>query len=444
MLIHHIQLHMNPKATTLFSRAWLFHLFYFLIMLLCSCRQSDFGAGHLFRATSAETVSSPTAYDFDQDGRLEIVIGSFDENCYMLDDSLRDLAGWPQSCPGGFFSSPALWDVDRDRTPEIFIGGNDGKFYGWHFEGALVPGFPIDLGFQCWSSPMIVADSLIAIGGYEKMFLFDRHGRAAAHWPQALNGWASASAAWHDDLLTISTLTRGETSRGYLYAWHLSGKPYPNFPLRLKMDSDSSPVLADVDNDGKMEIIVGDDGGFLHVFKLDGSELQPFPRLVGEAIQGSVAIADLNQDDILDFVFGTTDGAIHVWNAIGDCALGWPVRTGHEINGSPALVEIENGEWHIVIGSGDHRLYVLHPEGKNEEGFPVDCGEAIYSSPLVIDLDGNGRREIVVGANNGIHLFEDVLPPSPVQSRALEWNMFRQNPQRTGTLPNSLSFRRIL
>ncbi|MGH7493944.1 MAG: FG-GAP repeat domain-containing protein [bacterium] len=408
---------------------------------LFGCEQSHFSEQHLFRSTSAETVSSPVASDFELDGRMEIALGSFDGSCYLLDDSLNVCTGWPQECAGGFFSSPALWDVDRDGTSEIFIGGNDGKLHGWRVNGSPVPGFPIDLGFQCWSSPVIVADSLIAIGGYEKMFVFDRGGRAVVGWPQEINGWAAASAAWRDEVLAISTLTRGETSRGHLYVWQLSGEAWPNFPVRLKMDSDSSPALADLDRDGVMEIIVGDDGGFLHVFKLDGSELPPFPRLVGEAIQGSVAVADLDHDEVLDMVFGTTDGAVHVWNALGDCALGWPVRTGHEINASPALVEIENGEFRIIIGSGDERLYVLRPEGKHEVGFPVDCGAAIHSSPLVIDLDGNGRREIVFGANNGIHLLKDVLSIAPAHSDAVEWSMFRHNARRTGSPSNTLTSR---
>ncbi len=404
-----------------------------------ACQQTHFPADHLFRRTASETVSSPAAFDYDRDGHMEIVLGSFDGNCYLLDDTLRDLAGWPQSCPDGFFSSPALWDADRDGAPEIFVGGNDGKLYGWHFNGTSVTGFPIVLGFRCWSSPVIVADSLLAIGGDEKMFLIDRKGQPVPGWPQTIQGWAAASPAWHEDLIALSTLTHGEASRGHLYAWHLSGAAYANFPLRLKMDSDSSPTLADVDHDQQVEIIVGDDGGFLHVFKLQGSELPPFPKLVGEAIQGSVALADLNRDKILDLVFGTTDGAIHVWNALGDCALGWPVRTGYEINGSPALIANENGEFRIVIGSGDHRLYVLRADGKNEEGFPVDCDAAIYSSPLVADLDGNGRREIVLGANNGIHLLKDVF--SPAQADANEWNMFRRNAQRTGALPERATLR---
>ena len=403
------------------------------LLTLFACTQSNFHPNHLFRPTSAETVSSPLAFDCNRDGRKEIVIGSFDGNCYLLDDSLRDLPGWPKFSRGGFFSSPALWDIDHDAMPEIFIGGENGALYGWKISGASVRGFPISLQGQVWSSPAIIADSLLALGGEGKMFVFDRNGNAARGWPQDMRGWASASPAWRDDVLAIATLTRGETSRGYLYAWRLSGEAYANFPLHLKMDSDSSPALADLDRDGKVEIILGDDAGLLHAFRLEGNELPNFPRLIGEAVQASPALADLNDDGVLDIVVGTTDGALHAWNALGDCMLGWPARLGGEINGSAAVARTANGAVRIVIGAGNHRLYALHADGKIAEGFPIDCGDAIFSSPLIDDLDRNGMLDIVVGANNGIHLIKDQWPVYAGE-RKTAWPMFRHDAQRTGAM----------
>jgi len=404
-----------------------------IALLNLNCAQTSFPPHHLHRATSAETVSSPLAFDFNHDGRKEIVIGSFDGNCYLLDDSLRDLPAWPKFSHNGFFSSPALWHIDKSATPEIFIGSDNGALLGWHIDGSRARGFPITLEKQIWSSPAIIADSLIAIGGEGKMFVFNRNGNLAAGWPQEIRGWASASPAWHEDLLVIATLTRGETSRGYLYAWHLSGALYPNFPLHLEMDSDSSPSLADLDRDGQVEIVLGDDAGLLHAFRLEGNELPNFPRLLGEAVQASPAIADINDDGMLDLIIGTTDGALHAWNALGDCVLGWPARIGGEINGSAALARIANGEARIIVGAGNHRLYAFHSDGKIAKGFPMDCGDAIFSSPLVDDLDHNGMLDIVVGANNGIHLIKDQWPVYQGE-RKTAWPMFRHNAQRTGAL----------
>lgn len=404
-----------------------------VLFSLISCNHKDFPSHHLFRATSAETVSSPMAYDFNRDGRLEIALGSFDGFCYLLDDSLRNLPNWPQPIAGGAFSSPALWDIDGDQQPEIFIGGNDGALYGWHINGSTVAGFPINLGYRLWSSPVIIADSLLAIGGHEQMHVFDRRGKPAAGWPQSMQGWAMATPAWHEDLLVITTLTLGDASRGYVYAWHLSGELHPNFPVHLPMDAPASPSLADLDGDGRVEIIAGDEAGFLYVLQLDGSALPPFPRLMGKGIHSNPVIGDLDRNGKLDIIFGTTEGAVHAWSATGDCLLGWPVRTGYEINSSPALIMLDNLRYGVVIGGGDGFLHAFDAGGQIIPGFPLACGAEVHSSPLVTDLDGNGRREIVVGAHNGIHAIRDLLPAANGAIQSLEWPMFRRNVQRTGS-----------
>lgn len=402
------------------------------LFLLVSCSQNEFPSHHLFRATSAETISSPAAYDFNRDGRLEIVLGSFDGFCYLIDDSLRDLPNWPQRISGGAFSSPALWDIDGDQQPEIFIGGNDGWLHGWHFNGIMVAGFPIDLGYRVWASPVIIADSLLAIGGNEQMFVFNRYGKPAPGWPQTMRGWAMATAAWHDDLLVITTLTLGDASRGYVYAWHLSGELYPNFPVHLPMDAPASPSLADLDGDGRVEIIAGDEAGFLYVLQLDGSVLPPFPRLVGKGIHSNPVVVDLDRNGKLDIVFGATDGAVHAWSATGDCLLGWPVRTGYEINSSPALIMLDEARYGVIIGGGDGYMHAFDAGGKVISGFPLACGAEVSSSPMVVDLDANGSREIVVGAHNGIHIVRDMFPAENVAMPSHEWPMFRRDAQRTG------------
>jgi outer membrane protein assembly factor BamB len=420
------------------------------VMVTAGCDQTQFPANHLFRATSKPVAASPLVIDFNRDGKLDIAIGATNGYFYLLDDSLCDLSGWPplrvknfgedkgkflEYAKGGFYSSPAAWNIDRDGYPEIFVAHENATLCGWRYEpegNTIIPrlNFPIVLGGLIWSSPTIVTDSLLAIGGFEKMFVFDRQGKPARGWPQPIKGWTEATAAWCNDVLAITTLVPGETSRGYLYAWHRNGELYPNFPINLKMDANSSPALADLDSDGRVEIIVGDDAGFLHVFTLDGSELPGFPRLAGDRVESSPAIVDLDGDNVLDIIVGAADGYVYAWNAVGDVRLGWPAATGDEVLSSPAVADIDgDGQLNVIAGSRNRRLYAFSPDGSITPGFPIDCGDKIFSSPWVGDLDGDGRTDIVIGANNGIHRICNIG-----KLGATPWPMFRRDAGHTGAV----------
>lgn len=415
--------------------------FLFAIIALTACERIQFPSNHLFHPTARPVTTAPLVVDLNGDGKREIAISSFDGDFYILDDSLRVLALWPRHEPKpgrnghSFFSAVAAWDADGDGTPELFAGSENGQLLGWHINSwtgapAPVKNFPIALGGLVWSSPTIIADSLIAIGGAEKMYVFDRQGNPVAGWPQPIKGWTDATAAWCDDVIAMATFVPGETSRGHLYVWHLNGALYPNFPINLKMDSNTSPTLVDLDNDGRVEIIVGDDAGLLHVFTRDGSELPGFPRLAGDRIESSPTVADLDANGMLDIIVGAADGYVYAWSAVGDILLGWPVQTNAEVRSSPSVADIfGDGRLAVIVGSMDNHLYAFYPDGTLAPKFPIDCGNKISSSPWVGDLDGDGLTDIVVGADNGIHRICNIG-----KLGATPWPMFRRNRQHTGAL----------
>jgi len=411
------------------------------IIAFAACEKTKFPANHLFYPTTRPIAASPLVVDLNRDGGLEIAISSFNGDFYILDDSLRVLASWPQieQKPAqngrGFYSSAVAWDVDGDNHSELFVGSENGKLIGWQLDslaGAPTPvkNFLVELGGLIWSSPTIIADSLIAIGGYEKMFVFDRHGHPAPGWPQPIRGWTEATAAWHEDLLAITTLIPGETSRGYLYAWHRNGAPYANFPINLKMDSNTSPALADLDNDGRVEIIVGDDAGLLHVFTRDGSELPGFPRLAGNRIESSPTVVDIDGNGMLDIIVGAADDYVYAWSSVGDNLLGWPVKTNDEVRSSPSVADIYgDGRLVVIIGSLDNFLYAFNWDGSPAPGFPIDCGNKISTSAWIGDLDGDAQTDIVIGADNGVHRICNLG-----KLGATPWPMFRRDIKHTGAV----------
>jgi hypothetical protein len=424
-----------------------------VLSLLPGCRPlvqkaQVLGDNYRFRPTKDAVISSPVAHDFDGDGAKEIAIGSWDGYFYLMDSQLNDLPGWPKYSREGFFSSPALADLEGDGIPEIIVGSEAGKLFSWHVDGRDAEGFPLDLGYRIWASPTMLAGPRLAVGGHEQMFLFDAGGRLVDGWPQPVHGWPDATAAHAPGLLTVTTLTPGDPSQGWLYAWHEDGRLLTSFPVELPKDSDSSPALAELDVDGEWWIIFGDDAGWLHVVNTSGQERPGFPvRTAGPrpgptptphppggnvySIEASPAVADLDGDGRLEIVAGSWDGRLYLWDDGGQFLPGWPIAVGDQIISSAALVDLDGDDrLDIVVGSKDGRLYGWTVEGQALHGFPYDLGAPVFSSPWVGDLDGDDRADIVVGANNGIHLLQDV---GSLGDRA--WPTFHRDAQRTGCVP---------
>jgi hypothetical protein len=79
----------------------------------------------------------------------------------------------------------------------------------------------------------------------------------------------------------------------------------------------NSPVLADLDGDGKLEILLGTSVGFIYVVNSDGKVRKGFPLQMGE-IQASIAVHDLNGDGQLEIIAADSRHNIAVFHSNGD------------------------------------------------------------------------------------------------------------------------------
>jgi MYXO-CTERM domain-containing protein len=161
------------------------------------------------------------------------------------------------------------------------------------------------------------------------------------------------------------------------------------------------------------------------------------PDLAREAIVSAPAVADIDGDGKLEIVFATWSGTVYVVNAKGQDLPGWPKRlplvpscsldpskptpqpcmdTAHDFArgtyGSPVVVDMnKDGHPEIVVGAFDGNIYVFKSDATILDGFPVALvarstatpgPSRIMSTPTVADLNGDGIPEIMSGSNQQV------------------------------------------
>lgn len=160
-----------------------------------------------------------------------------------------------------------------------------------------------------------------------------------------------------------------------------------------------SPIIADVNDDGKAEIIIGSANNNIYCLNIDdGSLLWCFPT--GYVVDGSAATADINDDGKLEVVVGSRDGKIYALKG-EDGSLLWSYSTGGQIKSSPAINDVNgDGQLDIVIGSYDEKIYAL--DGKSGSRlWSYVTSSSIWGSPAIADVNDDDKPEVIICSNDG-------------------------------------------
>ncbi|MDX6671255.1 MAG: hypothetical protein QOI91_1618 [Solirubrobacteraceae bacterium] len=203
------------------------------------------------------------------------------------------------------------------------------------------------------------------------------------------------------------------------------------YPKELGTSGESSPTLADVNGDGRADIVLATSEGLVRVYDgRSGRSLRGWPRAmwpapgsapaarrIGPMRSGFVAtpaVGDVNGDRRADVVVAGLDGRIYAWDRRGRPLRGFPFAIGlrapaeqglldSAIYASPALADLDgDGRLDIVVGAADQRVYAVRGNGRPLPGWPVlarDGGDVakILSSPAIGDLNGDGSPDVVEG-----------------------------------------------
>ena len=234
--------------------------------------------------------TSPAIADINGDGDLEIIVASMDE-LYVFDPSGAILPGFPVTLEDVTSHPPIIGDVDNDGTPEI----------------------------------------ILAVTEAQKIYVFKNDGTVMTGWPQDYYGYPPSYGIALGDITGDGYLEIFLASVSKVYAWDYLGNTLPQWPVYLPvywLRGSAAPVLGDINGDGNVELIIGveifmDDYDKVYAYTAGGTVVSGWPKLLrsitGYGILSSPSLADLDNDGDIEIAVSSnanhemqTD--VYVWD----------------------------------------------------------------------------------------------------------------------------------
>ncbi len=339
-------------------------------------------------------TAAPAVADLDGDGSEDLVVADSVGNLVALTGAGRLL--WSARLPSRVLadSCPAVADLDGDGKPEVLVGDSSGVLSCLDAKGALRWQFA---GAGSQMGPPLVADLYDAAGREIIVTSLDRH---------------------------IYALT----ARGQ-WIWDLSfeNDVFPN----------STPVLADVDGDGAAELYVG--GGLHHFYRIDLRSHRPvLIENVYLHVNNCIAAADIDGDGRDEVVFGNKGGGVWCYGAGG---YEWQRQLSHSgLYAAPTLLNLDaDPALEIILPSIAGDVQILDTDGSVL--LAADAQYKATTAPLAGDFDGDGMLELIgsePGGDGPLLWVELNVPYHRAPGLAVA---FAGNRARTGRPPGAKSYR---
>ena len=316
------------------------------------------------------------------------------------------------SVGSNFFAAPTLVDIDGDNDFDIVLGRGNGQIR--YFENRGTVQNPIYTGGT--SNPFSALD----VGTHSAPTLVDVDG----------DGNLDVVAGARDG--TLKYYQYDTTTNSYVEVTG-SASPFNGFTV----GEYSAPTFADIDGDTDLDVVVGAEDGTLRYYERTSTGV--YTAVVGSAnpfdgidvgTRSAPTFADIDGDGRTDLVVGAADGTLNYFRNLGTSASpSYTLQTGSDnpFDGfdvgslsKPTFADIDNdGDLDAIVGAEDGNLTYFEnktpvpvvPTFTKQTGTdnPVaSVGSNRFAAPTLVDIDGDNDFDIVLGRGNGqIRYFEN-------------------------------------
>ena len=173
------------------------------------------------------------------------------------------------------------------------------------------------------------------------------------------------------------------------------------FPFSTTFEVKSSPIVADIDNDGILEIIFGDKNGLVHVVSsLTGVEWENdiFPFDTGNEIWGALAYGDIDLDGLNEILVPSKSKSLY---AIDINGVDFNFDAGQFLMGTPAIGNLDEDDFLEVVVSGytaSGDVFIINHDGTSNS--IIEINEKALGGVSLADFNDNGQDEIIISTGN--------------------------------------------
>ena len=328
--------------------------------------------------------------------------------------------------PGTYQAGPGInvlvGDITGDGKPDFLATSlASGPLYAWEPDGTVIPGWPTGQQFTGAAYAALGKLSknipgLQVVVGYmgnspSSLAAFDGHGHLLPGWPIQVANYTATPPTLADingnGIDDIFVDEENWTLAGY----DAHGKPLPGWPVHVGTGQQVfTPAVADIDGDGKPEIIVASQpsspgGGKVYAWHGDGTPVKGFPIDNPHSLEETFpVVADVLGLGKPQVIFEARDPnnlnntQVLVYSGVGKLLKKITIPGATYYGTSLAIARLDNSPNPAIVVQTSTTLAVVHGNGSYVSGWPqtLSSESGGNSAPVVGDVTGDGVPDIAV------------------------------------------------
>jgi len=283
-------------------------------------------------------IGTPVLGNLDEDEDLEIVFGGYSTQAKIfainVDGSAVD--GFPVILGEKMQKGFALYDFNENGKDDIVLGTDSDNIYLVYDDGSIAEGFPFTTGDKIRSAPSVISSgseiNIVAGSTDNSLYVLNSDGTLRFSFEADDEIYTSPSFLEYNSEIFIFF----GSDNGTVYALDLNGNIHDGFPIYTNSPISETIIFGDLDSNGVPEIIFGTEIGNLFIYKSASSDFNnfilydSFPASNIFPYSSSVNVEDLDDDGDLEIIGGTTED-ISVYDIKESANLGafWNVYRGN-------------------------------------------------------------------------------------------------------------------